>query len=138
MKKRILLVDDDVTGSCLLRTSLERTGLYAVAMEHNPTRAVETARWLRPHLVLLDVMMEEMDGGAVAQALTAEPNLQHTTVIFMTAIVSAEEAARGPIGGFHYIAKPVSVPALIEFFEQGLCGDTGSAPPRPPLACTDA
>ena len=129
MKKRILIVDDDVAGSCLLKTSLERTQAYAVAVENNPTRTLETARWFHPELVLLDVVMPEMDGGDVMEVLTHDPELQgKVTVVFMTSIVSASEATRGPIGGFRYIAKPVRASDVHQLFEVSTPDSHRSAP----------
>ncbi|MCG3149591.1 MAG: Polar-differentiation response regulator DivK [Verrucomicrobiae bacterium] len=119
-KKRILIVDDDVPSACLLKASLEQTGRLTVWTEGHGRRAVETARMLRPDLILLDVIMPDCDGGDVAQALARDPLLRDTPVVFVTSIVSEEEAGHGPIGGFRYLAKPVAVASVVECLEQPL------------------
>ena len=121
-KKRILIVDDDVLGACLLKASLERTDRLTVQTEAHAPQAVETARVFRPDLILLDVVMPGCDGGDVAHALGRDPLLRRTPVVFLTSIVSEEEAERGPIGGFRYLAKPVAVATVIECLEEAAPG----------------
>jgi CheY-like chemotaxis protein len=121
-KPRILLVDDEPAFTRVMRTYLEDTGRFEVRMENDPTRVLPAAREFRPHLVLLDVIMPDMDGGEVAAKLKADPGLKDVKVVFLTAIVSKEDVSKHGqvIGGRPFLAKPVDAEALIARVEQEL------------------
>jgi CheY-like chemotaxis protein len=65
-------------------------------------------------------VMPEIDGGEVAQQIRSDPALAHVPIVFLTAIVSAKEGGH-EIGGFPFLAKPVSVEAVIRTIEHE-CG----------------
>ena len=65
-KKRILIVDDEGSITRLLKLNLEQTGDYEVATENVSKAALAAAEAFRPDLMLLDVMMPGLDGGALA------------------------------------------------------------------------
>src|SRR5262245_22432169 len=88
--KRILIVDDDVSFTRLLKLNLEETNDYAVRVENWAEDALKAAREFRPDLVLLDVMMPGMVGGDVASALQADPDLKSTPIVFLTAAVTKQ------------------------------------------------
>ena len=73
MKKKILVVDDEVRIAKMIRRNLEAEGAYEVVIETDSTRALAVARKFEPDLVLMDVMMPEMDGGEVAALLSEDP-----------------------------------------------------------------
>lgn len=127
--KRIMIIDDEIGFTRLLRLSLEATLKYTVCEENSATRALETARSFQPDLILVDVIMPEMDGGDVVAQIHADPALAKVPIIFLTATVLKEEvdARGGAIGGYPYLAKPVATKALIGAVEQAL-GKPASAP----------
>jgi two-component system sensor histidine kinase/response regulator len=119
--RRILIVDNDADTTHLVKVLLERTGHYLVLEENDAIKAHETARNFRPDLILLDIMMPETDGGEVAARIEADPALQNTPIIFLTALVTRAEAKSGlKIQGHPFLAKPVSIPELINAIEQHL------------------
>lgn len=118
-KRRILIVDNDRNTTHLVKVLLERTGDYLVLEENNSTRAHQIARNFRPDLILLDIEMPETDGGEVAARIEADPELQSTPIIFLTALVTRAEAKSGlRIQGHIFLAKPVSIPELINAIEE--------------------
>ena len=121
-KKRILLIDDEADFTSLVKLNLEETGEYEVREENRPEHALTAARAFKPDLILLDVLMPNVDGGAVAAQLKADRTLQDTPLVFLTALVSRGEAyARGNVAGGHpFVAKPVSPKELLAFIEQYL------------------
>jgi CheY-like chemotaxis protein len=127
-KKRILVVDDEPSFTRMVRLNLEKTGLYEVKEENSARRAAATARMFRPHLVLLDVVMPDMDGGDVATQIKGQPGCKETPIVFITAIVGKGEA--GPAGqrsgGHLFLSKPVSLRTLVESIEKNLAPETGS------------
>jgi CheY-like chemotaxis protein len=118
--KRILIVDDEAGFTRLLKLTLEGTKRYIVKEENDGSRALYTARQFRPDLVLLDIMMPKMDGGDVARQIGEDPILKEVKIIFLTAIVSPNEVNADGIGGFPFMAKPVSLAALTEKIEETL------------------
>ena len=120
-KHRILIVDNDGDSTHLVKILLERTGRYLVLEENNPTKAHQSAQNFRPDLILLDIVMPETDGGEVAAQIQADPELQTTPIIFLTALVTKAETKAGlRIQGHPFLAKPISIPELINAIEENL------------------
>jgi len=119
--RRILIVDNDADTTHLVKVLLERTGHYQVLEESDATKAHQSARNFRPDLILLDIMMPETDGGEVAARIEADPALQNTPIIFLTALVTRAETKSGlNIQGHPFLAKPISIPELINTIEKHL------------------
>jgi len=123
MKKirRILIVDNDADTTHLVKVLLERTGQYLELEENDATKAHQSAQNFRPDLILLDIVMPDTDGGEVAEEIVADPELHNTPIVFLTALVTRAEARSGlSIQGHPILAKPVSIPELINAIEQHL------------------
>src|SRR5437867_3344680 len=120
-KRRILIVDNDRDSTHLVKILLERTGRYLVLEENDATKAHQTAQNLRPDVILLDIMMPETDGGEVAAQIQADPELQSTPIIFLTALLTKPETKSGlRIEGHRSLAKPIDIPELIDRIEETL------------------
>ena len=119
-KKRILIIDDDQACARILKMGLERTGHYDVQTESRATQALLAARAFAPDLVLLDVCMPDGDGGDVACQLRKDTEFHRTPIVFMTSIVSQEEAQAGNVrrGTFHFLAKPIRLEQVIACIEK--------------------
>jgi CheY-like chemotaxis protein len=129
-KRRILIVDNDRDNTRLVKILLERAGGYLVLEENDSTKAHQSARRFRPDLILLDIVMPETDGGEIAAQIQADPELERTQIIFLTALVTKAEAKAGlQIQGHRFLAKPISVPELIKGIEETL--STHAAPLTP-------
>jgi two-component system OmpR family response regulator len=120
-KRRILIVDDDRDSMHLIKILLEKISHYLVLEENDAAKAHESARDLRPDLILLDIMMPQIDGGDIAAQIDADPGLQRTPIIFLTALVTKAEAKAGlHIQGHPVLAKPIDIPELINRIEENL------------------
>ena len=121
-KKRILVVDDEVSFARMVKINLEKSGGFEVRVENAAVAALTAAREFKPDLILLDVIMPNMDGGDVARQIKRDRNLKNTPIIFLTASVSKREAGDGGLnsGGELFLAKPVSVEALIACINEHL------------------
>jgi CheY-like chemotaxis protein len=119
-KKRVLIVDDDLACARILKAGLERTGTYEVRAEHRATHAVPAAREFAPDMILLDVCMIDGDGGDVAFAVRNDKQLQHVPIVFLTSIVSENEAQDGTArrGSFPFLAKPARLERVIACIEK--------------------
>ncbi|HUS35204.1 MAG TPA: response regulator [Verrucomicrobiae bacterium] len=120
-KKRILLVDDEIGFTRLLKLNLEQRADYDVRVENWPDQALNAAREFRPDLVLLDMIMPRMIGHDVAASFRADVSLKGTPIVFLSAVgnrKSTETPTR--TGGFPYIMKPASLEELIAGIERHL------------------
>ena len=119
-KKKVLIIDDEVAFTNIVKLTLEGKSNCEVGVENDPRQAVVTARKFWPDIIILDVVMPGLDGGEVHTQLMADPILKHIPIIFLTAIVRQKEVdeRKGMIGGSFYIAKPVSADALIGAIEK--------------------
>jgi CheY-like chemotaxis protein len=118
-KRRILIIDDDRESTNLVKILLEKTGSYLVLEENDATKAHQSAQNFRPDVILLDIMMPKTDGGEVAVQIEADPELQRTPIIFLTALVTEHETKIGlRIQGHRSLAKPINIPELINGIEE--------------------
>ena len=121
-KRKILVVDDEVTFTNIVKLTLEMKNHCEVCVENDPRMALATARKFWPDIILLDVVMPELDGGEVHRQFMADPSLKHIPIIFLTAIVRQKEVDKykGMIAGSFFIAKPVNADGLISAIEERL------------------
>ena len=119
--RRILIVDDDRDGTRLLKSLLEEISHYLVLEENDAAKAHESARDFRPDLILLDMMMPRVDGRDIAAEIDADPELQRTPIIFLTALATKVEAKAGmSFQGHPVLAKPINILELINKIEENL------------------
>ena len=119
--RRILIVDDDRDGTRLIKSLLEEISHYLVLEENDAAKAHESARDFRPDLILLDMMMPQADGRDIAAQIDADPELQRTPIIFLTALATRVEAKAGmSFQGHPVLAKPITILELINKIEENL------------------
>lgn len=117
-KPKVLLVDDQESFTRVAKLMLVD---YDICVENDSARALEAARNFRPDLILLDVMMPNFDGGDVAAQMRDDPELKHVPIVFLTGLVTENESASRPVmGGFPFIAKPVTPERLAENIDKYL------------------
>jgi two-component system OmpR family response regulator len=120
-KTRVLIVDDNRHFAEGARTILQRTGQYTVCVETNAPRALETARSFKPDLLLVDLMMPEIDGVELATQIGADWALHDVPIVFVTALITPEEASDGRrIDGHRVSAKPHTAAELLRVVEENL------------------
>ncbi len=114
-RKRILVVDNEPASTRLVRLTLERTNLFEICEVNDPLSALAVARRFQPHLVLLDIEMPKLDGSAVAKQLRGEQAFRHLPILFMTSLVTPEEADQHLYAaGSRVLAKPVTISKLMQ------------------------
>ena len=109
---RVLVVDDDPSIGVVLKAGLEMHG-FTVRFESRATDTIKACLEFHPDLVLLDVDMPVKDGGVVASELQGHPALRRIPVIFLTSLVSKEEAAKRSSSGEVLLAKPIPIAELV-------------------------
>ena len=120
--KRILIVDDEPAVARSLKLNLESAAGYEVRTENVSARALAIAHEFHPQLILLDVLMPGLDGCDVAARIHADPELEDTPIVFLTALVDKEATGGHAMaaGSTIYLAKPVDTNELIKCIEQTL------------------
>jgi CheY-like chemotaxis protein len=120
-KACILIIDNNHDFTHSAKVALERTGRYFVCEENDASKAHLTALGVQPDLILLDIVMPETDGGEVAARIQSDPALHRIPIVFLTALVTKAEGKSGlRIQGHPFLAKPISLPELIQGIEENL------------------
>jgi DNA-binding response OmpR family regulator len=130
MKKKILIVEDDSQLRELLRMNFRAEG-FSVATAGNGIDALSKSQLLKPDLVLLDLVLPELDGFAVCEALRRAPAMAEVPIIVVTGLTS--ELARLAVlesGANDFVLKPVNPSCLVTKIRQWLS--------RPPTAVRQA
>ena len=104
---KILLVDDEPDILEFISYNLRKQG-FEIYTANNGKEAIEIAKNIIPHLILLDVMMPEMDGIETCEELRSYPQLQKAIIAFLTARAEDYSQIAGfEAGGDDYITKPI-------------------------------
>lgn len=116
MKKKditILLVDDEPDILEIVGYNLTSEG-YNVVTAENGAQGVKMARKKKPHLIILDVMMPEMDGIEACEQIRKIPELSETIITFLTARGEDYSQMAGfDAGADDYITKPIKPKVLV-------------------------
>jgi len=104
MTIRVLIADDQALVRAGFAALLDaQDGIEVVADVDTGTRALASARELRPDVVLMDIRMPDMDGLAATRAIAADPELADVRVVVLTTFELDEyvfEAMRAGASGF--------------------------------------
>ena len=112
MGYRILLIDDEDDILEFVKYNLARDG-YEVFTASNGAEGLQTAIKVKPHLILLDMMMPVLDGIETCKALRSSPALKNVMIVFLSAIGSEETQLQGyDAGADDYINKPIKMNIL--------------------------
>ena len=104
----ILIVDDMPANLEVVTSHLERQG-YCAVVALGGDEGIERAEFVRPDLILLDVMMPGLDGFETCRRLKANPATRDIPVIFMTALAdTADKLAGFAAGAVDYVTKPLN------------------------------
>jgi two-component system OmpR family response regulator len=111
--RRILVVDDEPSITDLVAMAL---GLHGATVEvvHTGAEALHAVNEFRPHLVVLDVMLPDLDGFEVLKRMGWDRRSQATPVLFLTARGELDDRLHGlSAGGDDYMTKPFSVEEML-------------------------
>lgn len=111
---RVLVIDDDPTSVELVKRVLTRAGFASVESTSEPAIALSLLRQVRPHVVLLDLHMPEIDGFAVLDLLRAEAQRVGSSIIMLTGDVGHDvqvEALKR--GASDFVTKPFAASVLV-------------------------
>ncbi|OFA04468.1 hybrid sensor histidine kinase/response regulator [Duganella sp. HH101] len=109
----ILIVEDSPTQAERLRRLIQSMR-YGARVAANGQLALDAIRERKPHLVLSDIVMPEMDGYALCRAIKADPELREIPVILVTSLMDPKDIIRGiECGADNFIRKPYAEDYLL-------------------------
>jgi excisionase family DNA binding protein len=118
---RVMIVDDEQDIVEVLEKILEDEAKYEVEVTRGGFAAGVTAEKFRPHVILLDMHLRDIDGRALAQHVKGNSDLQLTKVIAMSGKMSDDELKGLTAAGFDgYLKKPFHVRQVIEAIEDAM------------------
>ena len=110
---RILIIDPNVELVSALRNALQNEG-FSVITSVKSVEAIQYALTEKPHLILLEVLMPELDGIDICLELRHKPELSHTLIVFYTERdEDYSQIAAFNAGADDYIVKPVKMRVLL-------------------------
>jgi signal transduction histidine kinase len=109
----ILIVEDSPTQAERLRRLIQSMR-YKARVAGNGRLALEAIRERKPHLVLSDIVMPEMDGYTLCRAIKSDPELRDIPVILVTSLMDPKDIIRGiECGSDNFIRKPYAEDYLL-------------------------
>ena len=112
-KNRVLIVDDNTSNLSVLFKVLQQAN-FKVLIAESGKSALKRIKYLKPDIILLDIMMPEMDGFETCRRLKADEESKPIPVIFMTALADTADKVKGfELGAVDYITKPVQVEEVV-------------------------
>jgi len=142
MPDKILIVDDSVENRQLLFRTLAKAG-YEIVEAGDGREGLTRALDLLPELILLDIVMPELDGYQVCEALKKDLRTANIPVIFLSAKSETKDKIKGlEIGGMDYITNPLNrfnkfftiVYLLLDISQQRIIYSSAAHPPTAPVA----
>lgn len=114
-RKRILVVDDDEQIVELLVDVLSRDERFDVKTASTGYDAGLLTEQFKPHLILLDYMLPDINGNLVCDRIRANPEFQNTRVVIVSGVVSQEEIGSLTTNGADgFIKKPFDIEKLVQ------------------------
>lgn len=122
--KKILLIEDDTALRENTAEILELAN-YQVTTASNGKTGIAEAKNSLPDIVVCDIMMPEVDGYGVLEALSNDPKTQHIPFIFLSAKTEHKEIRKGmDLGADDYLTKPFEEEELISAIESRMAKAT--------------
>ena len=113
-RKKVLVVDDIAENRAVVIDLLTPLG-FEVTGAANGREGLETAQHVRPHLILMDIAMPELDGLAATRCLRQLEAFREVPILALSASVSASDSEQSLVAGMNaFLPKPVDADKLLE------------------------
>jgi len=120
-KTRILIVDDESDIVDMLRDLLSQQSTYDVQTARNGFEAGLAAEKIKPHVILLDINLGDINGKDVCKIIRMNPELQMTKVVAMSGQLTDDEAKALLTQGFEgFLKKPFTIQQVIQSIEDAV------------------
>jgi twitching motility two-component system response regulator PilH len=113
-KRRVLIIDDDSSLRLFIKILFNDNG-FEVSLAENGKEGIERALSNPPHIIILDIMMEGLNGFEVCKILRANPTLQRTAIIIISGKSFKPDIDKAlELGADAFIVKPYAPPELLK------------------------
>jgi len=114
-RRRLLIVDDDPQIVDLLQEMLRRDTRFELESASNGYDAGLLTERFRPHLIVLDYMLPDLNGDVVCERIRENPDLKDTKILFVSGVIERDRIDRLlRAGGNGFLKKPFTVGALLD------------------------
>lgn len=114
-RRRVLIVDDDPQIVDLLHEMLRRDTRFEIETASNGYDAGLLTERFRPHLIVLDYMLPDINGDVVCERVRENADLQNTKILFVSGVIEKDRIDRLlRAGGNGFLKKPFTVSALLD------------------------
>ncbi len=111
--KTILIIDNNPVELANAINHLEDSG-FRIVTAQSGAEGIKRAQFVKPNLILIDVVMPEMNGFETCKRLKKIKNLSNTPIIFMSALETIEDKIIGyEAGGIDYVTKPFHISEVL-------------------------
>ncbi|MBT8486477.1 MAG: response regulator [Phycisphaerae bacterium] len=117
--KRVLVVDDDEQSVELFEDLLGSDERFEIKTAATGYDAGLLTEQFKPHLILLDFMLPDINGNLVCERIKANPDLQDTKVLIISGVVSQDEMSKlTQSGADGFMKKPFDIEKLVMNMEE--------------------
>ena len=113
LKKKIVVVEDEVDILELINMILSNAG-YEVFLCDNGRNALELIKKVKPHLVILDLMLPGFDGKYIVKKMSEDDDFANTSVMIMSALEESEKMFQGFGQVRDFCIKPFRTSVLLQ------------------------
>ncbi|MDD3345895.1 MAG: response regulator [Candidatus Omnitrophica bacterium] len=118
-KKKIMVVDDEIDFTRLLKTNLEESGKFEVMTLPNANDIITQVHTFRPDVILLDILMPGIKGIEVCEMLNQDVVGRSIPIIIISALVKeADKYKAYKVGVVDYMEKPIELDRLLMKIEK--------------------
>jgi DNA-binding response OmpR family regulator len=112
---KVCVIEDDAALRTMLETTLTRGGYEVSLATHGLDALIQIDKAEpKPHLLIVDIMLPEIDGLTLVRALKKQATTKNIPVIFLTAKTDAKTIAEGiSVGAKFYLTKPFAMDDLL-------------------------
>ena len=105
---RVLYIEDNPVNALLVQELLANRSAVQLALADDGRSGVQQARLLQPDLILVDMLLPDIDGHAMLQALRADPRTAHIRCVALSANATPDDLQAALAAGFtDYWTKPI-------------------------------
>lgn len=129
-RRRVLVVDDDEKILEVFRDLLDRDGRFEFQTATTGYDAGMLTEQFRPHLIILDYMLPDVNGNVVCQRLKENPATRDTAIIFVSGVINEHEIkSLLSAGGDAFLKKPFRIEDLLDKMTEllGMTADTAES-----------
>ncbi len=113
--KRVLVVDDDPAIIELFTDALQRDGRFEIATAQSGYDAGMLTESFKPHAVLLDYMLPDVNGNIVCRRLRSNPATAHVKIILVSGVVKQSDIDMLlKAGADEFVQKPFDIQKLLD------------------------